>query len=359
MFSNKFQIFFYILIFWGLFLSVTGGSRKEKDRKKDRYKTYISTNPCKSESQDAPINCFCNPDTNPGNATNIECWVFGTNLTPDYSIWNHFASQPRIQKMQTRVRPNGIFNFIPTKAIVHLKNLKSFEVVFGSIDEIHPFAFANLTSLQILQLAKNQIVNLSHHAFAHLPNLTELYLEDNRIAELKRGVFVGLPSLQKFDIANNNLSIIQDHAFRELSHLIELDMNANYINVLTKEIFTGLSELKKLDLSNNSITMLGDLTFAELWVLEDLLLESNQIAYISDRAFAGLTMLKYLNLADNHLNTLSPSLLEGLLALSQLDLRGNNLESLTSENVHPFVHNLYNLTSNLYLERCGFRFVLI
>ena len=267
------QVMILILILGFVSIETIGAiSRKDKgSRIKDRYKNNSNTaksNPCKNEENDSPTNCFCNPDIQVGNATRIECWVFGKNLTKDYGTWSSFINQPRIEEMQIVVRPNGFFNFIPTTALEYLGKLKMIDIKYGSIDEIHPYAFANLTQLHDIKLMRNQIVTLSNHAIAHLPNLTELNLDENRISELRRDVFVDLPNLQKFYITQNNLSVLQEGAFKHLTHLLELELSNNYVSVLTKDTFNGLSELKKLDLNNNTIRMLGDLTFAELWVLE-------------------------------------------------------------------------------------------
>ncbi|GJQ65356.1 putative reticulon nogo receptor [Trypoxylus dichotomus] len=243
-------------------------SRNDKE-KKDRIKDHLqSHNPCSTDNKQAPMHCFCNPDNRPGNASKIECWIFGTDLSEDYFLWTYFSTQPKILDMTVKVVQSGIFPFIPTKALEHLKLLRTFTVTYGSIEKIHPYAFANLTQLQNLDLTRCQIVMLQRHSFAYLPNLTELNLNENRISELHKDVFFHLPNLQKFYISQNNLSLIQEGTFKELTRLLELDLSSNYISVLTNYTFTGLSELKKLDLNNNSIRMLGDLTFAELWVLE-------------------------------------------------------------------------------------------
>lgn len=248
--------------------AASGGGRKDKDKIKNKFKTSLNRNPCKIEEHDAPIHCFCDGNGYPANATTAECWIFSKDLTKDYSIWSYFSSQPRIKEMKIIVRPHGQITFIPTKALVYLRELTKFSITYANIDDIHPYAFANLSRLAELKLIRNQIINLSHHAFAHLHNLTELNLDENRIAELKRDVFVDLPKLERLYITQNNLSVLQEGTFKYLSNLVELELNQNYISVLTKDMFMGLSELKRLDLNSNKISMLGDLTFAELWDLE-------------------------------------------------------------------------------------------
>lgn len=267
---KRMQLLMLFVVAYVICLEAANNTNKKKDvadRKRDRFKSP-NRNPCVNDEQDAPLHCFCDGAGTPGNVTSAECWVFTKELTHDYAIWNYFASQPHITVMKIFIRPHGQLTFVPTKGLRYLKDLQNFQITYGAIDEVHPFAFANLTQLKEIKLSKNQIMNLSEFAFAHLSNLTELNLDENRISELCRDVFVDLPNLQKLFITQNNLSILQEGTFRHLAHLLELELYRNYINVLTKDTFAGLGELKRLDLSSNKISMLGALTFAELWVLE-------------------------------------------------------------------------------------------
>lgn len=253
-----------------LFTSVLAKYRKEKDRKKMPSKiTGISdnTNLCTIEGNSVPFHCFCSDGTTTTNATKAKCWVFN-GLTQEHSLWTLFSTQPLITELNIMVTPMGQLNFIPTKGLQYLKELQTLSIMYGSVDDIHPYAFANLTKVYEIMLARNRIVTLSHHAFAHLTNLSILDLDENRLSELNRDVFVDLPHLKKLFLKQNNVSVIQEGTFRHLGHLVELELGANSISVLTKDTFAGLGELKKLILSSNKIIMLGDLTFAELWVLE-------------------------------------------------------------------------------------------
>lgn len=244
----------------------TADSWRKKDRKKEKTKQK-DANLCTMEGNSAALHCVCIGGSPPHNTTSAECWVF-TGVTKDHTIWSLFSTQPHITQLKFLVRPQGQFTFVPTKGLRHLIHLNELQITYANINEIHPYAFANSSSLRELTLSRNQIVNLDHHAFAHLTNLTELNLEQNRISEIRRDVFVDLPRLLKLYAAENNLSVIQECAFRQLAHLLDLELDRNYISVITRDTFTGLGELRRLDLSYNKIGMLGDLSFSELWVLE-------------------------------------------------------------------------------------------
>ncbi|XP_044254376.1 connectin [Tribolium madens] len=337
-----------LLIAMSVCMGATSNSWKKKERKREKVKSQRDANLCTMEGNAAALHCVCVGGSPPVNTTSAECWVF-TGVSKDHNIWSLFATQPHITQLKFLVRPQGQFTFIPTKGLRHLNHLKELQIMYASINEIHPYAFANSSSLRELTLSRNQIVVLDHHAFAHLTNLTELFLEENRIAEIRRDVFVDLPRLQKLYAAHNNLSVIQEGAFRHLAHLLELELDTNYISVLTRDTFTGLGELKRLDLSYNKISMLGDLTFSELWVLEELHLEYNQIELVSNRAFAGLNHLRKLSLSHNRLAVLSGGLLGGVPTIIYLDLRSNYLETITYDSVQPIIHNLKNESSHFYI----------
>lgn len=324
-------------------------SRREKDKGKYKIGNKIN-NPCSVDSRNAPIHCYCSPNGIPANATSAECWIFSNDVVGEYHYWGYFVNQPYIKEMKIQVRPDGRLATIPTKALAVLQELQKFTVMYGNVEKIHSFAFANSSKLMELNLAKNQIITLEEMAFAHLPNLTEVILDENRISELNRNVFVNVPNLQRLYITQNNLSVIEEDAFKYMASLIELELQYNYLTTLTKETFTGLSGLEKLELGHNKINFLGDLTFAELWDLEILNLEENQIEYISPRAFVGLNHLKRLTLNENKLRMLSTNVLDALPGINYLDLRSNDLETLTYENIKPILHNLRNSTSYFQIE---------
>lgn len=250
-----------------LLSSTSARITKNKHKKKMPKMGSDNKNLCSIEGNSVPFHCFCSDGSATTNATKAKCWVFN-GLTQEHSFWNLFATQPLITDLNVMVTQVGKLGFIPTKGLQYLQELQTLSIVYGNIDEIHPYAFANLSKVYEIELARNRIVTLRHHAFAHLTNLSILDLDENRISEINRDVFVDLPHLHKLFLKQNNLSVIQENSFRHLGHLIELELSTNSLSVLTKDTFAGLGELKKLILSYNKIVMLGDLTFAELWVLE-------------------------------------------------------------------------------------------
>lgn len=348
--SKVFIVTFCLILILGV--GTIDGRQTEK-RRKDKSTTSErpqTTNICDISDRDSKVHCYCEETQAYRNVSKAECWVFNGGLAIDDPIWEAFKSQNRLQELSFNVRADGALLFVPSRALRFMQRLKKLIIKYGNIDEIYPFAFANLTSLREIVLSRNKIVTLEANAFAHLPNMTSLELDENRIAEIGKNSFVDLPSLTKLYLTNNNISIIQDGGFTHLVQLLELELDKNSIAILNRATFDGLANLKRLDLRTNRLKMLNDFTFAELWNLQELLLDANELKVISERAFDGLSQLKTLSLSDNRLTVLTSGLFEGVRGLTHLDLRQNRLQTLTIDDIRPILDNLKLVSSLLLLD---------
>lgn len=57
--------------------------------------------------------------------------------------------QPNLETLKINVREESIHKFIPTRALSFLRKLKYFEIAYATISDLLPYAFANLTTLQV------------------------------------------------------------------------------------------------------------------------------------------------------------------------------------------------------------------
>lgn len=341
--------------------SSAAGAKRSKEGKEARRKSVVQTitlpgrpgvfmNICDS-FHIRTLNVYCHCSTLVlANATEASCWVFGKSENETAPIWDSFTSQPNLETLKINVREESIHKFIPTRALSFLRKLKYFEITYATIAELLPYAFANLTTLQELQLQRNQIVVLKPRSFAWLPNLTAVNLGENNIAEIQREVFLGLPLLRRLFLNHNNITTLHDGAFTHLSGLDELELHDNQLSVLTRETFSGLKMLRRLLLNNNKLRMLGDCTFCEMPHLTELYLNENGLQYLSSRAFEGLSRLTRLMLSDNLLQVLAPGSFNGMARMRYLDLRNNHLHNLLFETVKPLIEGFKNTTSYFYID---------
>lgn len=214
-----------------------------------------------------------------------ECWIISPEISRKDPQWLAFNSQTQLQHLKFSVLATGNLSFIPTDILQSLKYLRTINIEYGHIHELHSFAFGNLTLLMNISLANNQVKIIGPYTFANHPNLHEINLEKNEIYELDRLALVNLPILSRLNLDHNRLEVIQDDTFDVLSKLSELLLRNNSISKLTREIFKGLGNLKVLNLSFNKLTFIGDTVFAELWSLQELELENNQIEVSAKKRF--------------------------------------------------------------------------
>lgn len=333
--------------------TILGATTKERNRKKKAGKERDNSadadvNICDIEQTHAPIFCYCN--ANPfQEVEEANCLIFRTFEATD-TIWDHFSSQPNIQRLTFTVKNDGYINYVPTPILRHFSRLYTLSFQYAKFNAIESKAFADLPTVSTINLNKNNIFSIKWHAFERLANLTVLNLDDNYIAELNRDQFYDVPRMQKLFINHNNLSILHENAFRHLPSLQELELNNNKITQLSRESFLGLHVLQRLDLHNNLITKLNDRVFYELPDLQEVDLDQNKIDYISEKAFDGMKNLRKLRISDNRLMELEKDFLVGAPAINLLDLRHNQLRVIIFDNIKPVVSNFYTNSSSFHLE---------
>ncbi|XP_056157942.1 leucine-rich repeat and transmembrane domain-containing protein 2-like, partial [Lampris incognitus] len=112
-------------------------------------------------------------------------------------------------------------------------------------------AFANLSSLEVLDLSNNYLDNLPAGLFRDMSNLTRLTLHNNSLTSLDRDLFQGLGGLQSLDLSLNGISSVPLGLLDELQSLRWLCLAGNRLNGLERAAFEPLINLQHLELGQN------------------------------------------------------------------------------------------------------------
>ncbi|XP_061420033.1 dentin sialophosphoprotein-like isoform X2 [Lethenteron reissneri] len=112
-----------------------------------------------------------------------------------------------------------------------LKNLKVLLLNDNKLDNI-PAVIRELTSLERLSLAHNEIVTVRSDALHTLSSLRHLELQGNRISHVEGGAFRGLSALTELNLGDNSLSTLTPDPLADLEDAIgraslSLDLRGN------------------------------------------------------------------------------------------------------------------------------------
>ncbi|KAK2828408.1 hypothetical protein Q5P01_019442 [Channa striata] len=169
--------------------------------------------------------------------------------------------------------------------------------------------------VQMLDLSRNQVQNLTQETLAYCTSLHHLNLRSNKI------------------------HFIQPGLFRDMTELKVLDLSRNHLNVvaLSKTNIGPLIAVESLDLSSNGLyTGMSDYFLADSPSLENLSLNSNSITKIAQDTFSGSLGLKKISLHNNVIMEIEDGAFDSLNHLTELDLSKNSITCITN-------FNLYNL----------------
>ncbi|KAJ8003510.1 hypothetical protein DPEC_G00149080 [Dallia pectoralis] len=143
------------------------------------------------------------------------------------------------------------------------------------IQRLLKYDFVTYDSLELLNLANNQIDYVDDETFLSLSNLKKLYLNGNRIEKLSATMFIGLHNLEYLYLEYNTIKEIVPGAFNPLPHLKLLSLNNNLLTSLPLQIFRNVP-LTKLNLRRNLLMHLPvSNVLDQLDSLEQIYLEDN------------------------------------------------------------------------------------
>ena len=130
------------------------------------------------------------------------------------------------------------------------------------------FPTAMLSGLSGLRELSFQLLGLHHispGSFADLQSLERLDLESNSLTALDVDTFVGLTSLQFLSIGQNKVATLDVGLFSSLKNLTELKCNDNGITSLSPGVFAGLGKVKKMTLRGGNKLTASNMLMSDVW----------------------------------------------------------------------------------------------
>ncbi|XP_063228922.1 chaoptin [Bacillus rossius redtenbacheri] len=226
-------------------------------------------------------------------------------------------------------------------------------------DSLQRGSFANLLTLQTLDLAGNGLSAPPWESLADMSTLQYLYLQENNLTFLSKGAFGRLPVVFELNLANNNINNISTRAFEGLLQLLTLNLTGNNLFSIPNGAFQGLVSLRTLDLSYNKLEKLDNKTnslLEDCLSLENVNLSHNRISFVTRKTFpsspwipyrlrqvdlshntmpvltfdltVGTAKLEVLNVSYNAINEIRRYVLGNMTALRVLDMSHNQLQDL-------------------------------
>ncbi|KPJ18286.1 Chaoptin [Papilio machaon] len=173
---------------------------------------------------------------------------------------------------------------------------------FNDLYYVEASAFANLTSLRVLELSST-LFSGEVPAGPAFQNLKWLTLDNNNIHFFSSNDMKYYSSLEYLNLDFNKLLEFPSQMFETITsyRLKELRLSYNYISRVNPVFLTSLSDLHSLDLSYNRVHNVSERTFSKLTSLIYLSLVGNDIEIIANNAFSDLPKLEILDLQENNL----------------------------------------------------------
>lgn len=194
--------------------------------------------------------------------------------------------------------------------------------------------------VQMLDLSRNQVQNLTEETLAYHTGFRHLNLHGNKIHFIQPGLFKDMADLKVLDLSRNQLNVF---AFAKtnigpLTAVKSLDLSSNGLYTGMSDYFLADSPaLEKLSLNGNSITKVSQNTFSGASSLTSISLHNNVILEIEDGAFDSLDGLTELDLSKNSITCITDF---NLCNLKVLNLSKNSMELFQSSRSTDF----YKLT---------------
>lgn len=184
--------------------------------------------------------------------------------------------------------------------------------------------------VQLLDLSRNQVQNLSQETLSYHTGFRHLNLHGNKIHFIQPGLFKDMTDLKVLDLSRNHLNVFA-HSKTNIGSLAavkSLDLSSNGLYTGMSDYFLANSpSLENLSLNSNSITKVSQNTFSGALSLRRISLHNNVILEIEDGAFDSLDNLVELDLSKNSITCITDF---NLCNLKMLNLSKNSMELFQS-----------------------------
>ncbi|XP_072252559.1 transforming growth factor beta activator LRRC33-like isoform X2 [Leuresthes tenuis] len=268
----------------------------------------------------------------------------------DFISEGAFENLARLEHLNLSRNGLNINPGINSKALQSLSRLKSLDISMNGLsNDAVELYLRNKLSLDQLKMTGNSLTRLSHSLFRESNSLRTITIDDNLISEIATGTFEPLSRLEMLSLAKNNLVHICDFKLHQVKYLNlswnsveffvthENDMlysleilDLSYNKLLFFPIVPKMNHLRYLYLQNN---MLGTLKSEAAMVSEANSLYdeivSEKVAMKNNlHAIWRLMPLFYIDLSYNHFTSFPLETLSLLSSLETLDFSYNCMQSI-------------------------------
>lgn len=220
---------------------------------------------------------------------------------------------------------------IEEKAFEKTAGLEELKISNNKIEALSPKVFFSLMFLKVLDLGRNKLKMLDNGKFFHTPNLVELKLDDNEIEKISINAFNRLGKLEVLDMGENKIEFVERGTFSHTPNLLSLNLGDNLLTNVPVDFSESSIMLKELNLDSNKIKCFGKTTFEKARNLEVLKMSRNKIDALESDAFVLLSRLRELHLNDNKIEKLENGTFANLNDLEQLDFSYNEIKVLSEK----------------------------
>ena len=252
-------------------------------------------------------------------------------------------------------------NFCLSNGFSHTPSLETLVLAGNIIRNISNDTLYCLTSLKILDLAKNNIQHVSSIGLP--PRLEELYLSSNSMTEFpdfcSSNGTSNVPNLQKLELQDNNIVGITQRSFHCLPSLLTLNLGQNPLQQETSTFLSAITSLESLLLSEikhperifgRAVFDIGSLKrfiftrnrfvipiLKNCPNLEEVDLSNNDFSWMTtldeEDFFGGLSKLKYIDhisLFGVYLNTIPNGFFKWFPNITGANLANNDIRNVQS-----------------------------